>query len=146
MKYTLKNIKGLYVGDICYALEDKIYDGVWGKNGYEDGMYETEDGLQFAVAGTAHGDGTYYSGDGHDYSVDAGVIGVVDLRLATKYSLEELDSLGHVFPNADEVQFIAEDGYFDITVFENGKRIITYDIETGYEEEWDDEDEWDEEF
>ena len=34
----IKSEKGFYVGDICYALSDDTYDGVWGGAGYEDGI------------------------------------------------------------------------------------------------------------
>lgn len=59
MKGTLYGVKGIYIGDICYALEEDVYFGVWGKNNYQDGEYETEDGKKFAVAHTKHGDGTF---------------------------------------------------------------------------------------
>lgn len=127
---TLRNIKGLYIGDICYALEDDVYDGVWGKNDYESGKYETEDGLQFAVDNTYCGDGLYESSDGEFYPVDAGVIGVVDLRLATKSSIDELKRLGKVIPEADMVEFFAEDGVFEITVYKDNEDIYTTEIDT----------------
>lgn len=140
VRITLKNIEGLYIGDICYALEDDVYDGVWGKNDYEPGRYETEDGLQFAVDNTYCGDGLYESCDGEFYPVDAGVIGVVDLRLATKSSLDELRRLGKVIPEADMVEFFAEDGMFDITVYKDNEEIYTTEINTrDYDEDEDEE-------
>ena len=129
MECTLENIKGLYVGDVWYALEDKIYRSDWNKN--EEN--EAEDGLQFAVAGTPFGNGGYLGSDGREYSVDTSAIGVVDLRLATKNSLEELDRLGRVFPNADKVEFKANNGCFWISVFEDGKRTEEYEIDTLHE-------------
>lgn len=144
MKITLNNIEGLYIGDICYALEDSVYDGVWGKNDYEPGRYETEDGLQFAVDNTYGGDGFFQADDGTDYAVDAGVIGVVDLRLATKYNIEQLGNLGKVIMNVDSVQFESDNGLFDITVYKDGNVVYTTEINTRDIEE-DDDDFWYEE-
>ena len=144
MNVRLKNIKGLYIGDICYALDDKIYDGIWGHEDYADGKFRTHDGLEFAVGSTAYGDGTYYGTDGTKYPVDAGVVGVVDLRLATKYSYEELEELGRIVPEADEVKFFAEDGYFEIRVYKDGEKIDNIEIFTA-DDDCDEEDDYDEE-
>lgn len=144
MKITLKNIEGLYIGDICYALEDNVYDGVWGKNDYKPGRYETEDGLQFVVDDTYSGDGFFKADDGTNYSVDAGVIGVVDLRLATRYDIEQLGNLGKIIMNVDSVLFESDNGLFDITVYKDGNVIYTTEINTRDIEE-DDDDFWYEE-
>ena len=80
------NIKSgkMYIGDLCYALSDDIYDGVWGNQGhYEDGKYETQNG-EFAMVGTAYGDGCYLGSDGMEYPVDAGIIGICDASLVNK--------------------------------------------------------------
>ena len=83
MRAKIKSDIGFYVGDICYVLADELYHKVWG------GIYEYQDcvvkdpktGLHFAVAGTAWGDGGYIGSDGVEYSVDAGVIGLVPIEL-----------------------------------------------------------------
>lgn len=144
MKITLKNIEGLYIGDICYALEDNVYDGIWGKNDYKPGRHETEDGLQFVVDDTYSGDGFFKADDGTNYSVDAGVIGVVDLRLATRYDIEQLGNLGKIIMNVDSVLFESDNGLFDITVYKDGNVIYTTEINTRDIEE-DDDDFWYEE-
>jgi hypothetical protein len=69
-----------YVGDICYALDDKVYDRVFGGEDYESGCYTCEDGF-FMVANTAYGDGSYKGTNGKEYAVDAGVIGIVSEKL-----------------------------------------------------------------
>ena len=131
MKYTLENLEGLYIGDICYALEDDVYYTEWGtKHNFQDGLITTENSLQFAVSGTAYGDGLYEGTDGTEFPVDAGVIGVVDLRLAKRYTHAQLNSLGLIVPNATKVEFSAEDGYFEITVFKNDKEILSFEIDT----------------
>jgi hypothetical protein len=77
--------KGEYfIGDICYALDDKIYDNIWGKvHGYKNGCFNV-DKSKFVVSGTAHGDGCFMGSDGVKYGVDAGVIGVVPSILFKK--------------------------------------------------------------
>lgn len=35
IKGTIKSDKGFYVGDICYALAEDVYHGVWGGAGYK---------------------------------------------------------------------------------------------------------------
>lgn len=129
---TVTSEKGFYIGDICYALNSKVYDEVWGGCGYMDGIHEVPGtGRSFAVAGTAYGDGTYEDDHGRDYGVDAGVIGIVPGELA-----ESTDG-GHYFEGAGTATFEAVDGMFDITL-PNGTHIL---INTGdYEEE---EDYWD---
>lgn len=74
--------KGTYfIGDICYALRDNIYNEVWGnQNKWQAGVYQAE-GHKFAVANTAWGDGSYPASDGTEFWVDAGVIGVTPKEL-----------------------------------------------------------------
>lgn len=141
MKYILENLEGLYIGDICYALEDNIYHNLWGMHDYKDGCYITEDNLQFAVAGTYFGDGLYYDEYFNEFLVDAGVIGVVDLRLATKYNQVELNKLGLVIPEADKVKFEENEGIFYITAYKNNEEIENIIINTFGDTEWDDEEE-----
>ena len=77
--------KTVFIGDICYALDDEIYHEKWGKGlNWEDGEIRTHGngncGPVCAVVGsTAYGDGCYKGSDGIEYGVDAGVIGVVNL-------------------------------------------------------------------
>ena len=81
-KVTIKSSKGFYIGDICYVLNKDFYHGVWGAADYKDGKYaDPETGVEFAVAGTAYGDGEYQDNHGNRYPVDAGVIGLVPLEL-----------------------------------------------------------------
>ena len=74
-KINVKN--GFYIGDLCYALNKKVYDEVWGGNNYEEGQYtDPETKAEFAMVGTAYGDGEYESSDGVAFPVDAGIIGI----------------------------------------------------------------------
>ena len=92
-KINVKN--GFYIGDLCYALNKQIYDEVWGGNNYEDGRYtDPETKAEFAMVGTAFGDGEYDSSDGVAFPVDAGIIGVADLAICDGNT-----SFGKVVPN-----------------------------------------------
>lgn len=109
----VKSDKGFYVGDVCYVLSDEVYHNVWGeKNKYKAGLIDVPDSdYWFAVAGTAYGDGTYYDSHGHDYPVDAGVIGLVPLELVAK---ESGTDFGMVVEGAGIASFEADDGMFTI--------------------------------
>ena len=87
-----------YIGDICYALSDAMYDDVFGGTLYTPGIYqEKRSGRLFAVAATSFGDGEFRGSDGKRFSVDAGVIGIVSKALVSKDG-----NGGHFynFPNA----------------------------------------------
>ena len=134
---VVKSGKGFYVGDVCYVLGDRVYHGEWGRmHSYADGVWEDpKTGFSFAVAGTAYGDGSYFDGEGHEYGVDAGVIGIVPLELVEKESGLEL---GRVFEGSGEAEFEADDGVFYIRV--NGGNYVIIDTK---EEEEEDEEYWD---
>jgi len=92
---TLKNLPPgrYYIGDICYALNDKTYDRVFGGQGYESGLYTCDDGF-FMVDNTAYGDGAYKGTNGKTYGVDAGIIGIISEKIIDKNS-GSLDG-GHI--------------------------------------------------
>jgi hypothetical protein len=120
---------GVYwLGDICYVLRDDIYDDVWGKQyHYEEGTFEFE-GKEFAVAGTAYGDGAYRGSNGELYGVDAGVIGIVPDELV------DPDKAGTAMYSTEldvkkELKFLAHKGVFLITV--DGREII---IDTAHQD------------
>lgn len=121
-----------FIGDICYALPDKIYDEVWGdKYQYENGSYEG-----FAVHGTAYGDGTYEGTDGVSYGVDAGVIGITDIGKEQRYDNNELNRLGKIVEVKDSLIMNCDDnGNFEFIVDGQSFEIITDG--SNYEEEED---------
>lgn len=65
-----------YVGDLCYALKDTLYDKVFGPQ-YRDGYYCSKSNPSdlFMMGGTG-GDGEFRGTDGKMYPVDAGIIGI----------------------------------------------------------------------
>lgn len=133
---TVESTLGFYIGDICYVLSDEVYHDFWGtKKDYEDGVYELPSGLKFAVASTAYGDGLYHDDNGNDYPVDAGVIGVVPHELIGKgHAQLEKWELG-VMLTGTRAEFKAEDGYFEVEIYDRfGKLIHTVCINTKDEE------------
>ena len=143
--YNVKwNTHKVFVGDICYALDRKIYRDVWVNDmDCEEGLV----GNYAIVADTEYGDGCY---DGKEtaYCVDAGVIGVTDIEhyLDSRHSIEDLKELGSVveIPSGKcEICFDADiDGTFYITINDLGTNKMVFNdvIYTG-DDDWDDEDE-----
>ena len=110
---TVTSKIGFYIGDVCYAMSDKDYDGEWHKGYTEfEGAHELR-GHKFAIGGTAYGDGEYQDQYGHTYGVDSGTIGILPYELCKKRNPFELDKLGR-FVIATSATFTAEDGEFDI--------------------------------
>lgn len=136
--------KKFFIGDICYALKDEIYDGVWGSNDYKDGLFDTGvtdsvgSPVKFFVCSTAYGDGSYHGTNGKSFPVDAGNIGVVPVELwGSDKDEESLNKLG----------LVVEDSYIDAYVTEHstfiflGPNTEIFQIPTDDRFEDDDEDE-----
>jgi len=69
-----------YIGDLCYVLNESIYQGVFGDNGYEPGHYKIVAG-EFMLNRTAYGDGAYIGSNDYAYGVDAGIIGIASMSV-----------------------------------------------------------------
>lgn len=108
-----------YIGDICYVLDDTIYDNIFGGTGYTSGLYTSDIG-QFLVSGTYSGDGRYPGTDGFTYSVDAGIIGIV-----TKNLVSNETTLGNFYTFAKGVEVTMDDGIFTFD-----SEDITFEINT----------------
>jgi hypothetical protein len=66
-----------YIGDLCYAMKDEVYQDIWcSKFGTDEGIYKNIHGAHFAMAATEFGDGMFVSDYGKDYPVDSGCIGI----------------------------------------------------------------------
>lgn len=147
--YNVKwNTHKVFVGDICYALDRKIYRDVWVNDmDCEEGLV----GNYAVVADTEYGDGCY---DGKEtaYCVDAGVIGVTDIEhyLDSRHSIEDLKELGSVveIPSGRcEICFDADvDGTFYITINDLGTNKMVFNdvIYTNEETVYDDDEEYNE--
>ncbi len=137
-----------YVGDLCYLLPDDIYDEYVCSFNHDDEAVEVKAGRRKAFsafyASTAYGDGGYSDKTGGKYSVDAGILGVVQLLSADLIAAaKKLDADGHAkvidFPEDFRVDR-DEDGTFTF-----GHLTIETGDSDQEEEDDEDEDRWDEE-
>ena len=139
--FTIKVNGKMYIGDLCYAMSREDYHNYWGSHNYEDGAYETPDGM-FAMVGTAYGDGCYEGSDGFEYGVDAGIIGICDGELVKR----DIDDLGKIVDAYGEAEIAYEDGTIYITYNDGHSAYDTVlEIKTSYDEEDEDEEDYEEE-
>lgn len=125
-----------YVGDLCYVFDDEDWQEICGL------MYDTENdghivynGIEMFWANTKYGDGTYYDQYGHEYPVDAGLIGAVrleDLKGEKAKNIRE-NCLGDIVDFDRDFTCSSDDGIIYI-----GKYIIDTDPQEDYYEENDD--------
>ena len=142
------------VGDPCYALWDHIYDEVWGGAGYVDGQLlrvPTEAGEAcFGAVRTCWGDGAYDSDKcglrWHEFGVDSGTIGLVDVRIADPEDVYDREAVFD-FPNGATLHYDPETGEIAVgATFDRSDFIVIYTDRSPYsydpfdEEEWRDDD------
>jgi len=117
-----------YIGDLCYAMKDKIYDGIFGGNDYAYGYYTLKNGC-FLVDGTAYGDGSYQGTNGFDYGVDAGIIGIASLSVC---NAEEKIYGGTVHTLSEPVLCTFNDGIFE---FSSGSWYLKIDTTAEFDDD-----------
>lgn len=116
-----------YIGDLCYALDDTIYENVFGANDYDSGLYtQTSTNRSFFVDNTAYGDGAFEGSDGKEYCVDAGIIGICNKSL-----MSQDGEGGHIHDFKDPVKCVFRGGIF---TFKSGKTFLRIDT-AGEEDE-----------
>jgi hypothetical protein len=119
-----------YIGDLCYALYDNVYDKVFGGRGYDSGFYSKGTSF-FMVAGTAYGDGDYKGTDGYHYLVDAGIIGICSSDLIDpKNPSWKSGGKVHTFTEPVEVRF--KNGIFH---FSSGYKLLTINTQGEYDDD-----------
>lgn len=64
-----------YIGDLCYALDDTLYDNVFGPR-YEIGLFTSKQNPAHVFMMGHTDDGLFRGSDGKEYPVDAGIIGI----------------------------------------------------------------------
>ena len=117
-----------YIGDLCYALGNDIYDNIFGGTGYCSGIYEEKATKRlFLVAGTAAGDGMYPGSDGNEFAVDAGIIGICSSSL-----MEKSGDGGHVYTFKSPVRCKFAAGRFSFTSQERSLVVDTTGDDDAY--------------
>lgn len=125
-----------WVGDLCYVLHaewDEVCELFFAgrtDHGCNQGEFTLKDGRRFVAFNTAHGDGTYYDNRGRDYSVDAGLIGMIKLSDIDLGNGENDVNLGHTIAPQHSFACMCEDGWMTF-----GKLSIDTDPEYDYDEE-----------
>jgi hypothetical protein len=105
-----------YVGDLCYDMNDTVYDKIWGaKFNYKSGLYlRKSDGAIFGMFSTG-GDGCFKDrNSGEEYCVDAGILGIASAILC-KSTQKHVDFYSRVNCCAERGRYIF--GHIDIGEF-----------------------------
>ena len=79
-----------FLGDPCYAVPSEMWDDLLASCDFFKLPVGTVRRTQVLAFGTRWGDGTYTDGEGNSYPVDAGLIGLTPIALASA----RLDSWG----------------------------------------------------
>jgi hypothetical protein len=142
MSFTIESVKvpagEYYVGDPCYGVpNDRWMEWLEAAN-YQDEprvlVAELDDKVVVGVT-TAYGDGCYFDNSGHDFPVDAGLIGVVPVELVE----DEPFGMHRMFFTND---FVCAYDNGEITI---GHLVIDTDPDIDEDEDYDYEDDEDEE-
>jgi hypothetical protein len=111
VKFKVSSAIGkIFVGDVYFALDPRVYDGVWGDlYGYKDGEWKDPDsGFLFAMKSTVEGDGIFLDSNGKSYEVESGTLGVVPVELwKGEVDEEYLDQVGMVV-HAGEIEMVVD--------------------------------------
>ena len=132
-----------YVGDLCYVLDNDVWNEVCNQTPFDNSTFEFElsDGRKYLLFSTAYGDGTYNDNEGNPYSVDSGTIGAikVDDIVDTKGLNNAVNNgLGHIRDLPAEIDEINCE-YYEGTIYIHNVVIYTgndYDLDD--EEEFED--------
>jgi len=84
-----------FLGDPCYAVPDALWMPLLESCSIFEQPIGTVDGTQVLAFGTAYGDGSYSDQADNTFSVDAGLIGLTPMALASTHpNCAQLESLG----------------------------------------------------
>lgn len=111
-----------YLGDPINVLPSSIYNGIWGNlYDFKNGKYIIYD-TDFAVHNTHYGDSVYTDTKNRSYTINTGMIALVDIKLIE--NMNEVKNNGHIFNFNNKVNFIYDAGLFYI---KSGKKYISID-------------------
>lgn len=128
----------LFVGDICYALDKEIYRDYWGEDlEYRNAVIRVLSRWDVAaiVGHTYWGDGLYYDEHGNKFPVDAGCLGVTNLRYKDKKSTDEfLNDTGLIINvpggQANVIMSLNDEGEFNINITTSSRTLYDGTIPT----------------
>jgi len=104
-----------FVGDLCYVLGgrwDEVCNLIIVNRKCLDGEFELKDGTQFAIYGTAYGDGFYSDQQANEYPVDSGSIGCVLVESITSGEIQA--GLGTIHDFEEDFETSEENGIIRI--------------------------------
>lgn len=111
-----------FIGDPCYMFKYPTWDELSAKSEWFDNPLVEHNGLYMWATGTAYGDGGYFDQFENEYSVDAGLIGVIPLELFDREDVgdreEWLISCGRIHTFTEDFTVECNDGVFKIGIFE----------------------------
>jgi len=111
-----------YLGDPSHVLPPSIYNGIWGNlYDFKNGKYIIYD-TDFVVHNTHYGDNIYTDTKNRSYTVNTGMIALIDIKLIE--NINEVKNNGHIFNFSNKVNFIYDAGLFYI---KSSKKYICID-------------------
>ncbi len=121
-----------YIGDLCYALDDTLYDKVFGPK-YDVGLFVSKNNPAHVFMMGHTDDGLFRGSDNKEYAVDAGIIGIAsEATLDPKKAPYDGGSL-YTFKSPVTVK-LREDKFIFYGEDYNDPRLTIYIYEEDYED------------
>lgn len=122
-----------YIGDLCYALHDTLYDKVFGPR-YRDGLYTSlANPNDVFMVGNTGGDDLYKGTDGKGYPVDSGIIGIASIDTVDSKKFPYHGGSLYTFTSPVTVK-LKEDKFIFYGEKYNDPRLTIYIQEEDYED------------
>ena len=103
-----------YIGDLCYVVSDDNWDKLLDETNYLEDKNISYKEFPIWCNSTSYGDGTYTDREGREYSVDAGIIGVMPVE-----AMDQTSDGGNIIEFKNDFETDYCDGIFfigDITI------------------------------
>ena len=129
-----------YIGDICYALNTKVYHRQWGRtHKYDKGTFMVNyNGIlyTFSVNYTRFGDGTFNDNVNNlKFTVDSGTIGIIPLNLCDPKNVKGGKVQGgHIIESSTPIEFKSKEGVFVIG-YNNNSNVCIINTNTEFVED-----------
>lgn len=114
----LRNMEGVFVGDLRKVLTEEDYDQIYVDDCVNGSVYCSKVAGQFAFFYTEYGDGLYKDENSeYIYNITNGLIGVADLRALKINPKTDLEGAGIIVDDADKVHFNYENNVYHIEIY-----------------------------